>query len=157
MRARDRWDELAKEHGPPANGVFICRRRRPTARDTRSTCKRSTSARPEPRRRPYVRPMAAQGAPHRAADGIPRCGPSCACVDGGAQGSAGPPERDLCPRPPGKRCICGSPNGLLCQTALRRDAHEARHTDTGNGPRACTCVCEIPASWKWLRHPPRHD
>jgi len=56
---------------------------------------RSTSAQPQPRGRPSVQPMAAQGAPQRAADGSPRGGPSCACVDGGAQGAAsGPCARD---------------------------------------------------------------
>jgi len=54
------------------------------------------------------------------------------------------------------RCIWGSPNDPLCDTAPRSAAHEAGHTDTGTGPRACPCVDEIPASWKRLGHPPRH-
>jgi len=49
-----------------------------------------------------------------------------------------------CARDRPGRCIWGSPNGPLCDTAPRSAAHEARHTDTGTGPRACPVSTRSP-------------
>jgi len=167
MRAGGRWDEWAREHEPPADGVFICRRRRPTARDTKSAHTRSTSARPQLMGRPSVQPITALGAPQRAADGTPRCGPSCACVNGGAQGAAGPPEREVCPRPPRevhlrlperpslrhgptRRCPRGGPHwhwhGASCVPLCRRDPRLVEAAEAPAAPRL-TWACPT-TNWR---------
>jgi len=47
-------------------------------------------------------------------------------------------------------------NDLLCDTAPRRAAFKACHTETGTGPRVCPRACEIPTLWKLLRYQPLH-
>jgi len=67
--------------------------------------------------------------------------------------AAGAPEGGGCRRAL-RECISGPPNRLSCDMAPRSAAHEAVHTNTGTGPRACRLIGEIPTTWKQLRHHP---